>query len=587
MLRNTFKLPEELRGYNEAMWRMYYKESTLSIGIFKNNILVDCNPQTTRFLRGTKRDIIGKSIFDLTFYNDSNKEKKEKELLRLIEKCKNGEQPIVEWDVRRLDNTFVRTELILQSFIFEGEIYLSFTGKDISRRLEKEEKLLERQKKLELKIDNLLSPKRKISDVNLLDLIDIEQINELSIAFSGATGLASSIIDAEGSKISEVISHNNICSLIRSTSKGKELCEKSEILLNNKIKESFQPEWHNCLSCSFLDAAAPIVVDGNFLGSWWIGRALPEYIEYDKLLNMMEQLGIKKKVLYEELGKVKRIKKKEFESALHLLRVLANELSNLAYNNLKLAKTLNDHKRMEKKLETARLKAEESDRLKSAFLANMSHEIRTPMNGIIGFTELIRNPDIEPIDRDVYISVIQESSNQLLNIINDIIDISKIESGQIEAFNEKIILRSLMDELLLFFSPMAEKKGIQLKCENCIECNKELYADKVKLKQILSNLISNAIKFTTDGCVSFWYELKDENYLCFKVKDTGIGISVSDQKRIFNRFWQVGKKASNSGGTGLGLTITKAYVELMGGKIWLESKINEGTTFCFTIPTSG
>ncbi|MCK5822658.1 MAG: response regulator, partial [Bacteroidales bacterium] len=235
-------------------------------------------------------------------------------------------------------------------------------------------------------------------------------------------------------------------------------------------------------------------------------------------------------------------------------------------------------------LKEAKEKAEESDRLKSAFLTNMSHEIRTPMNGILGFAELLKDPEIKSKERKLFLEVIEKSGIQLLSIINDIIDISKIETGQIEIRHNKICINDLLHELCAFFKPIV-KDGVKSNCFTELpDDQSNIYTDKTKVTQILTNLINNAIKFTEKGHINIGYTLKS-NYIEFYVEDTGIGIKPEAQELIFERFRQA--ETDNStlySGTGLGLSISKAYVEFLGGKIWLESKVNKGSTFYFVIP---
>ncbi|WP_298539241.1 ATP-binding protein [uncultured Aquimarina sp.] len=230
-------------------------------------------------------------------------------------------------------------------------------------------------------------------------------------------------------------------------------------------------------------------------------------------------------------------------------------------------------------------KAEESDRLKSAFLANMSHEIRTPMNGILGFAELLKEPILTGDEQQLYISLIEESGARMLNIIRDIIDISKIESGQVKVFLSKVDINEQVTYLYQFFKPEADRKELQLSFSNHLPDDSALIkTDKEKFNAILTNLVKNALKYTPEGSVSFGYEVKDE-FLQFYVKDTGMGIAKDRQKAIFERFVQADIENNYAiEGAGIGLSIAKAYSEMLGGKIWLESKKDLGTIFYFTIP---
>lgn len=243
-------------------------------------------------------------------------------------------------------------------------------------------------------------------------------------------------------------------------------------------------------------------------------------------------------------------------------------------------------KQMEFDLIVAKEKAEESDRLKSAFLANMSHEIRTPLNSIIGFSELLGDPDFDNTQKYEFTNHIVLNGNNLLNIISDIVDISKIESGEIVIRNCVIPVHSLLDEIRTNHLLKAEEKKLQLKCSCPFPegSPESVFADKERLHQIFNNLISNALKFTSEGYIEIACRPIGE-MIEFHVSDTGIGIPPDYHHKIFDRFRQVEASYSRKyGGNGLGLAITKNLVELMGGQIWVESEIGKGSTFYFTLP---
>ncbi|HPF51546.1 MAG TPA: PAS domain S-box protein [Draconibacterium sp.] len=246
---------------------------------------------------------------------------------------------------------------------------------------------------------------------------------------------------------------------------------------------------------------------------------------------------------------------------------------------------ITERKNAEKEIIKAKEKAEESDRLKSAFLANMSHEIRTPMNGILGFTSLLQEPALTGEQQQEYIEIIQKSGNRMLNTINDIIDISKIEAGQMSVSVSEVNITEELSNIYSFFRPEAHRKGLDFILKNELSGNETLiYSDQEKLQSVLTNLVKNAIKFCDEGSINFGCSKKG-NELEFYVKDTGIGIPKHRQKAVFERFIQADIDDRNAHqGSGLGLTISKAYVEMMGGKIWMDSKAGQGTAFYFTIP---
>jgi signal transduction histidine kinase/ActR/RegA family two-component response regulator len=230
-------------------------------------------------------------------------------------------------------------------------------------------------------------------------------------------------------------------------------------------------------------------------------------------------------------------------------------------------------------------KAQKADKLKSTFLANMSHEIRTPMNGIMGFTSLLKNNDLPKEVQISYLDIIEKSGNRLLNIINDIIDISKIESGLVVAEINETNINEQLEDLYTFFKPEVEARGMELFLKEKLSFNDRIIkTDKEKIFAILTNLIKNAVKYSEKGFIEFGCSRKGR-FLEFYVKDTGIGIAPEKHDTIFERFVQVESEDKiTKNGSGLGLSITKAYVELLGGNIWLESTPGKGSVFYFTIP---
>lgn len=241
-------------------------------------------------------------------------------------------------------------------------------------------------------------------------------------------------------------------------------------------------------------------------------------------------------------------------------------------------------KKDEIKLQKTMEKAEESDRLKSTFLANIRHEIRTPMTGIIGFSSVLRKKDLPPELVKKYATTICKSGEHLLNIINNIIDISTIEAGQMVVSRARVDLHALLREVFDFFDSYLQTnkiKGLELK-PDIPSADLFVITDETRLRQILLNLISNAIKYTRKGLIEFGYE-RENKKLRFYVKDNGMGIPEREQEKVFERFHQASSSPEIFEGTGLGLSIAKACAELLNGEIWLQSKEGEGTTFYFTI----
>jgi len=254
-------------------------------------------------------------------------------------------------------------------------------------------------------------------------------------------------------------------------------------------------------------------------------------------------------------------------------------------NYIAIKEDITERKKMQVELIEAKEKAEESDRLKSAFLANMSHEIRTPLNSIIGFSELLGDPDFDEEQKDEFRQTIVDNGNNLLVIISDIMDFSMLEARQMKIRKEVISTKKLLNELLNDFSKKANLKKIEFRIDQSLyNPDIQIESDSYRIKQIFNNLIGNALKFTKKGFVEIGFQLKDE-VVTFHVKDTGIGIDPAYHQSIFERFRQVDlAKTRKYGGNGLGLAISKNLAELLGGNIWVESEPDKFSNFFFTIP---
>jgi CheY-like chemotaxis protein len=227
--------------------------------------------------------------------------------------------------------------------------------------------------------------------------------------------------------------------------------------------------------------------------------------------------------------------------------------------------------------------------LKSAFLTNMSHEIRTPMNGILGFAELLKEPNLTVDEQQDFIQTIQISGARMLNTINNIVDVSKLESGMMRVDINETNLNEKIEFTYKFFKTEVESKGLKFIFKNSLPSNKAIIrTDNEKVYGILTNLIKNAIKFTYEGSIEFGYVLELDRKpaeLEFFVKDTGVGFPEYQKELIFERFRQGSDSYDRKyEGSGLGLSISKSYVEMLGGRIWVESQEGIGTTFYFTIP---
>jgi PAS domain S-box-containing protein len=252
-----------------------------------------------------------------------------------------------------------------------------------------------------------------------------------------------------------------------------------------------------------------------------------------------------------------------------------------------LVRDISQQKEYENNLKKAKLKAEESDNLKSMFLSNMSHEIRTPLNGFIGFSKLILSSKSEEETKS-YLTIIEGCGKQLLRIIDDILDVSRIETGQMTFYNEDFSINALLDEIKNIIEEQknrTNKKNISIILnKGFYDQNDIIFADRHRLYQVIVNIASNAVKFTTEGEITISYKPHNDDFLLFKITDTGIGINPDNFRMIFNRFTQANSSiAPKYGGSGLGLAIAKGIIDLMGGDIWIESLEGIGSEFYFTI----
>jgi len=322
-----------------------------------------------------------------------------------------------------------------------------------------------------------------------------------------------------------------------------------------------------------------LVFSRNFNLNFQTSKSLLLITVISFMLGMIVYLVYARLWIYKPLNLITSILESENSDSIKKLQQSAGEFSYIGV-------LFEDYFNQRKTLELAKQKAEESDKLKSAFLSNIAHEIRTPMHGILGFADMLKTASLTAEQMQEYITIIEKSSARMLNTITDLIEISRIESGQTEVNLSLVNVDGQLDSMYAIFKPETDKKGIHLTVNSPGPEESHVRTDREKLDTILTQLLKNAVKYTKSGAIEIGY-VANTKYVEYYVKDTGIGIENDKQQDIFGRFTQADNSLSKIyEGAGLGLSISKAYVEMLGGVIWVESEPGKGSTFYFTIPAT-
>lgn len=410
--------------------------------------------------------------------------------------------------------------------------------------------------------------------LTLTDFIDVELLQTVQNAFSRLTGFAALVTDADGTAVTEGSNFSDFCmKYIRTHPLGKKLCEQCDKFGAHQAHtrgESFDYYCHTGL----IDFAAPIVIKGEVVGCFIGGQIGTREIEYAKLLEDADKFGVSRDEYIAAARKIKIVPKKQIEENARALFEIAKVLSKIAYDSYQL-----------------RIKNSEIEyaaRAKSDFLANMSHEIRTPMNAVLGMAEMALREEMSPAARE-YIHQIMFSGKNLLVIINDILDFSKVESGKMEINEVVYESMSMFNDLASIVNSRIGGKTIEFTMDIDPNLPQMMMGDNTRIQQVLINLLNNAVKFTNVGEVHLKVvgtKTGDDTILIkMDVSDTGIGIREDDMGKLFKSFQQVDSKRNrNIEGTGLGLAISQRLIELMGGKILVESEYDKGSTFSIEIP---
>ena len=408
----------------------------------------------------------------------------------------------------------------------------------------------------------------------LTDLIDPDILQMIQDDFSDTMGVAALTTDQYGMPVTEPSNFTDFCmKYTRESEIGQNRCMRcdksgAEMTLNTK-----KPYCYYC-HAGLMDFAAPIMLGDKIIGSFIGGEVLPAPPDLDQFRKIAQELGIDEHDYIEAVQNVKIIKPSQLQKAADFLGVVGKCLSFMAFHTYELNKS--------------NIELEKASRMKSDFLANMSHEIRTPMNAVIGMVDLALREDMSYTAKK-YMHQIKSSAKNLLVIINDILDYSKIESGKMDIINVAYEPLSIINDLSSIAFSRIGTKDIEFTIDVDPDMPQLIFGDNVRIHQILLNLITNAIKFTQQGEVhlAIHYERESDETVIMKaaVNDTGMGIKPQDIEKLFRSFKQVDSKRNrNIEGTGLGLAICKQLLDLMGGKISVKSEFGKGSSFFFEVP---
>lgn len=525
---------------SESKYRQLIETASDSIFLLnENGDFVQVNEKSCNILGYSKDDFSKMNIGDI---DEDHTVDKFREFWKNIPFDK---KVIFETKHKRKDNSFLNIEVSAKKFLINDEIFILGISRDITERKKTEDALLEQNKKYEflnnkyLKINKqLVKEKEKVEKIKEDFRFLVENQNDLVVKLGKNKQLlyvSPIYCQTFGVEFDKIIG-TSFFPLIHE--EDKENVQKSLQKLNQPPHKTYHEERAKTVE-----------------GWRWFGWSLSA--KADKKGEILEIIGVGREITKQKDAEFELTKKNEQLTQLTEAYKLSKE------------------------------KAEESDRLKTQFINNMSHEIRTPMNGIMGFSNLLSKPGISTEKQNYYINIIQNSSKQLLRIIDDILEISKLETKQVKIIEEELNLNEFLLELFAIFDNRAKENKTPLYLKKGLSDKKSfILSDISKLNKIFTNLIDNSLKFTNEGFVEFGYRITDDqNFIEFYVKDTGVGISKEKHQKVFKRFEQANFDKSNATrGLGLGLSIAKENAELLGGSIRLESEINEGSTFYVQIP---
>lgn len=433
---------------------------------------------------------------------------------------------------------------------------------------------------------------------NIDEIIDIAELTELFQNYSHITGMTTALLDLDGNVLIATNWQDSCTQFHRVSEVTQPRCLESDTALAGSLQKGEKYNVYRCRN-GLVDVATPVIVDGDHVANFFIGQFFFEKPDIDYFERQAEEAGFDKAAYLDAISRVPIHNEATIKSHMSLLVRIAEMIGKAGAANLRASEAnaeLKKHKDQLQKLvdkRTEKLKqsleaAEAANLAKSKFLSNMSHELRTPLNAILGFSQILVSKEQNPAKKR-YLESINIAGKGLLNLINSVLDLSRIEVGKMPVQEQPMSLSSLLEEINVIFRVQADEKDLDLLVTVSENTPKSILFDETKLRQMLINLVGNAIKFTKQGVIKCQVQAKsisnDRFTLEISVQDTGIGIGLEDQKRIFESFEQANDQSINEyGGTGLGLALTKQLSNLLGGDLTADSAVGKGSTFTVRVP---